>query len=233
MNIGIVDDCVKDIQLLANKIMNYFEKNEIPYQIFRYMNTECLEENIMQFDILFLDVLLKETTGIYFAKKLREKGKEICIVFVSSSKEYMEESFEVQPFRYLSKPVDTEKLYQCLDAICKKIEKNYIEYKDFNKRNRKVCASDIMYIEMHGKISELHLKNGKVISSCRNLKTWIEYLPKHLFCKANRGTLINFSYIKKIEKENCLLKSEEVLYFSRLEKNVFRDAYFTYLDELL
>ena len=57
------------------------------------------------FDILLLDVEMKEMSGIRFAKRLRADGCRAEIAFITSHFEFVTEGYEVDALHYLVKPV--------------------------------------------------------------------------------------------------------------------------------
>ena len=68
------------------------------------------------FDIFFLDIDLKDMSGIEMARSLRRES-EAVIVFVTALKEYAAEAFEVSAFSYLLKPVEQGALFALLDGL--------------------------------------------------------------------------------------------------------------------
>ena len=52
--------------------------------------------------------------GVSLAKKLREKGKNVNIIFTTGVADYMQEGFEVEALHYLLKPIKREKVWECL-----------------------------------------------------------------------------------------------------------------------
>ena len=57
------------------------------------------------FDIIFLDIEMGQEDGITVARRIRKIDKKVLIVYVTSHENYMMESFEIRPFRFLVKPV--------------------------------------------------------------------------------------------------------------------------------
>lgn len=60
---------------------------------------------------------MEGTNGIDTARKLREQAPTLPIVFVTSSKEYVWQSFPVHPFDYLLKPFEQARIRQLLDDL--------------------------------------------------------------------------------------------------------------------
>lgn len=65
-------------------------------------------------DLILMDISMPKESGIEFAKRLREEGKETKIVFLTSHKEYALPAFDVYAFDYMVKPVNQERLQQTI-----------------------------------------------------------------------------------------------------------------------
>ncbi len=95
-----IDECMRNIDILADVFENgrdflqAFQKN--PY------------------DLVFLDIEMPETDGISLARKLRSLSCDVPIVFLTSHIEYALEGYEVNALRYLTKPIQCEKLNNLL-----------------------------------------------------------------------------------------------------------------------
>lgn len=61
-------------------------------------------------DILFLDIQMPGKNGMQTAKELRNKNRNMILIFVTALSEYVYEAFDVNAFHYLVKPFDDEKL---------------------------------------------------------------------------------------------------------------------------
>ena len=65
-------------------------------------------ERINSYDIIFLDIEMEIMDGIKTAKKIRKIDKNVVIIYVSGYEAYAIETFEVNPFRFIVKPVKKE-----------------------------------------------------------------------------------------------------------------------------
>ena len=112
LKIGICDDEPEYTTILADYLKTYDIDSEKDYsfQIDKFTSAKELLSAYTKpetYHILFLDVEMPEITGIELAKKIRMLGdKNVRIVFVSHYPEYMQDSFDVQAFYYLSKPLN-------------------------------------------------------------------------------------------------------------------------------
>ena len=68
-----------------------------------------------QIDILFLDIQMKDMDGMETARKLRANQFRGFLVFITVLREMVFQSFEVQAYDYLVKPVD-EKQFEKNDG---------------------------------------------------------------------------------------------------------------------
>ncbi len=66
-------------------------------------------------DIALLDIDMPGMDGIGLARRLREMGDDMQILFVTGHGDYAVEGYEVEAVSYLMKPVGQERMFQCLD----------------------------------------------------------------------------------------------------------------------
>lgn len=123
MEIAICDDERKICQLLQNKIEKYYFSQDLPFNIYIYEDgNSLLESNLNKIDVLFLDIDMPGKNGMEIAHELRNYNKDLLIVFLTAYSEYVFESFKVDTFRYLLKPLDDQELVEVLDAALDRIQ---------------------------------------------------------------------------------------------------------------
>ena len=111
----IVDD-ESGIRLLLRKIINKNEGFEIV--------SECdnMTEAIKQFtrtkpDVVFLDIEIKEESGLDCAQIISDINPKAKIIFATAHAEYMSEAFEVYAYDYIIKPFNIERVNQTLERV--------------------------------------------------------------------------------------------------------------------
>ena len=170
----IVDD-ESDAREILRSLLNKYPEIEI---VSRDANvTEAYNSiNEKHPDIVFLDIELSETeSGFDLLAKLKQEHKP-TIIFVTSYNEYAIKAFEFAAFDYLLKPVDPDRLDQCIERyknekqnkdlqkqisdIFTCLNKNKIK---FNTRTGFVLIDpkEIVYCESDKNYSEIILNNGK------------------------------------------------------------------------
>jgi two-component system LytT family response regulator len=171
-------------------------------------------------DAAILDILLgkKEPGGIETARELRAAGFEGPVVFLSSSKEYGPESYEVNAAGYVEKPVTAEKISQVLGVVSGIIERRKIQNEPYliiinGKAARKLLFCDILYVEITRNTLNFHITGGEIVSVRAPLK---EYAPALLadgrFAESHRAFIVNLDYVAAIKGcEAILLDGSKVL----------------------
>ena len=107
LTIAICDDEKNICDYIENRTTEILAKNDLEAEISIFKDgSELLEKcksNEKSFDIIFLDIKMKNLNGVECAKILREIGVESLIVFITSSAEYVFSGYEVKAFRYILK----------------------------------------------------------------------------------------------------------------------------------
>lgn len=83
------------------------------------------------FELLYLDIEMMKLNGIDLAKKVRENDTNVIIIYISNYENYFIELFEVEPFRFIKKPVDEKIFIEYFNKAYERILQNeaYFEYK--------------------------------------------------------------------------------------------------------
>jgi two-component system LytT family response regulator len=81
-------------------------------------------------DLIFMDINMPKESGLEFAGRLRESGRKMKIVFVTSHKEYSLPAFDVYAFDYIVKPVNKARLLHTVQRALSGIssDKVAVEY---------------------------------------------------------------------------------------------------------
>lgn len=162
-------------------------------------------------DLVFLDIEMPDKTGF---EMLNEISAIPDVVFISAYDEYAIKAFEVQALDYLLKPIEAERLAECIKKyqikeekeglISKNTEKFKADDHVFIKDGDKyafIALKDIIVFESIGNYVKIHLSNNHptihpiIFNSLNNLEG---RLPERVFYRANRKFIINVSYISSV-----------------------------------
>ena len=123
MKLAIVDDESVYRSQIANLIDSVCGREDV--SCFMYSDgSELIRsfENGFSLDAIFLDIEMKDVDGMTAARKVREYSKDIPIIFLTSHTELAMDGYEVDAFRFLSKPVNEVKLKETLADLEKKLK---------------------------------------------------------------------------------------------------------------
>ena len=223
MKVAICDDNVQEIQTIK-KHLNLFEmEHDIDFEIMIYSSGEQLLKDYSgsrDFHILFLDVEMPGRNGIEIATAIRNAGNDtVRIVFVSNHPKYMQDSFNVQAFHYLQKPLlyndFTEIMQRIIQSYQKSLTTKLLIQEDGTEEL--ININDILYIEAlkNKKNSLRFVLNDHEITTKGQLLDWKDSLEDYSFVTPYRGILVNMNHIHYINKDPLTLSSGMELPLSR------------------
>lgn len=161
-----------------------------------------------RYDLIFLDINMKRLDGISTARFIRRVDRMVLIIFISGCEQHLKELFEVEPFRFLSKPLDKARFQRYfLDAVCRIREEDAYYQFSFKKGIRKVALRDILYFESRNRVIHIFLNDGTEEQFYGKLNDVEKQLEENSqrFLRIHQSFLVNYSYIKKTEFSSVLL----------------------------
>ena len=118
MRIAVCDDERNQTELTTGYIRAWAEKRGEQAEVFAYFSAAELLYHWSEgksFDMAFLDIRMKNMTGVELARIFRKSDDRMAIVFISGLKDYVFQGYEVQALQYLLKPVREADCFACLD----------------------------------------------------------------------------------------------------------------------
>lgn len=83
--IAIVEDEKEHQEILANYIGRYGRERGEDFQISYYKDgIDFVDEYVSQYEIILLDIKMKFMDGMEAAKKIREKDRQVLIIFITN-----------------------------------------------------------------------------------------------------------------------------------------------------
>ncbi len=223
MLIAICDDEAILCKDLQERLYKYSKQHSIELVVEIFYDGNDLLDCKQQFDVVFLDYQMPNIDGIQTAKKIRETNSQCTIIFLTNYPEIVYDTFTVETFRFLIKPIDNKKLNEALDSYCRKIDFYYPITVNVDGDIHKINTRDIIYIEADGKNSIIRLNNG-CFHSPKTLAAVYELLPKKCFFKTHRSYVVNYGYIEKYNKKSIKFTNGEYAKISRNSYMNFKNA---------
>ena len=232
MNIAIIDDVQQDLDALAEATREHYDQRQISIQLHTFSSPEDFWNSYSpgSYDLIFLDIYIKQANGMDLAAQLREKDDSCALIFVTSSDAFAVASYDVQAAYYLLKPLDTNKLTKVLDSIqIKRIQDTrYIEV-ICDRTLVRVPVKTILYADTFHNAVQLHTDAGvlRTYLTFQKFEELIHDLPCFLSCY--RGCLVNMDRIHKTLEEGFLLDNQETVQIRKRGANAIKKEYLNYL----
>ncbi len=181
------------------------------------------------FDIIFLDICMKNMNGMELAHEIRKFDRNVQIVFITGKAEYVFEGYEIGAVRYLIKPVEESELMKTLDACMEKIGSNREDYLTikYQGENLRLSRSEIMFVKVDGHYLQM-MTVDKVYEWKESLKEMMSKLDSERFVMANRSAVVNLEFVNKITREECILENGEAIPVSRGAYGPLNEAFMKY-----
>lgn len=215
LQIAICDDNTKITSELESLINHIAAKKLITVEIDVFFDGVTLKQSVkngMQYDLIYIDIEMKNVNGIQAARYIRKLDKTVLLIYVSGYEEYLKELFEVEPFRFLSKPVNHQIFYRYFEEAFDRITNHniYFQFK-FNKEIKKVALRNIIYFESKNRVVYIVLQSGSKERFYGKLNDIQKELDKSKwrFIRIHQSYLVNYDYITKMNFSNVYISFME------------------------
>ena len=229
------NDCAEELQSFINRYK--IDKGlSIETHIFKTADEFLKEFRPGYYQMIFLDIEMPGTNGMEAAKIIREKDEQTFLFFVTNLSQYALESYEVQAFNFMVKPIEYDNFILKIERAIKKIktdadQKIIIKIRD--KRHdgyaeKVFSVSDIKYVEVYNHQIIYHTLDGDFEIRDGSMKTVCERLSPYGFFMCDQSYLVNLKYVNKINKEDCMV-GDDVIKISRRKRSEFLSAVAQYI----
>lgn len=208
-----------------------------------FSGEELLQSNVEEYSLVILDMQMEQMDGYEVAKKMRQKNETAVLAFCSGVIMPQPEHFEVQPYRYLVKKIDIEKMQKNISDLllemknCKK--RNMVEIVSDGKAHR-VDVKDIVYLYRMKRgsvfvVEHRRKENGEAvcteIHSNEKLEDWYRQLLDDGFEFAHTSYIVNMQKIVSIIKDDIVMSNGQLLRISRTCKQKFHERFSYYFSK--
>jgi len=204
MKIGICDDSLRDRELLKTALMPALSAHDT-LECFEHGAAFLEANDIKPFDVLFLDIGMPHLNGIEVARELRLTNRFTQIVFITQYRDYAAESYGVNAFSYLNKPVKSEHVREVFQKARDRrlAGGKYLTVKiDYNTVY--VQISSIVYAEMLKGRLIIHSYDG-TFDTRMSMRELAHRLNGDGFYRVHASYLINLSCIRSIHNKTVFL----------------------------
>ncbi len=210
--VAICDDSVKYAEYIETILAKWAEVRGIEVYSEIFLSAESFMFRYAEdklWDILLLDIEMKDMDGVTMAKEIRKNDKAVQIVFITGYSDYISEGYEVEALHYLVKPVNVKKFVEILDRAFEKNRQNE------RCLNLKYCGEtvripfyEIRYIDVRLNYATVHAREDYTLK--RPLAEFEKELDGR-FIRIGRSVILNLKFIRSVSKSEVCLSNGEVL----------------------
>lgn len=235
-NIAICDDEVAICSQIETIILNYQKIYSIELGIEVFSSGEELYKYLLEehfFDLIYLDIEMKELSGIQVGKIIRQTMDNYSsnIVYISGKDNYYKELFDVQPMHFLSKPIDAKKIIEDI-CLAMKLSNKYNELFIYKKgyNTYKILVKDILYFESLNREIKI-VTTKEVVWFYGKLEQVYSQVAKYCFIQIHRSYLVNYAQVKKFQYDEVLMFNSDNLPISQSRRKEVRKRQLAYAKE--
>ena len=159
----------------------------------------------VEFDLAFLDVVMPEANGFSLISKVPPTA---TVVFVTAHERFARQAFDVAATDYLLKPVDPDRLAECLRRVRARLATQRASEQILvaeGDRSRRVAAAEIVAVEQAGDAAvRLHIARDAAARVSGRVGEWAERLQG--------------SGLERVSR-SLLLRPEAIVHLERLSRN--------------
>ncbi len=233
IHIAICDDEKHMSDQIRSMVFGFFRKKNREICLQTFSSGEELLKYDGQIDILFLDIQMKDIDGMETARKLRGDKFRGFLIFITVMKEMVFQSFEVQAYDYLVKPVEEnqfektmERLYASMQNASKDsllVQKGY--------EGRIIRKGEIVFCEVIDRKIYLTLASGEVIDYYERIEN-LETKLGNCFFRCHRSYLINLEHLKGYKNGTAYMDNGREVPVSRLRSREFSSVVLKYMKNM-
>ena len=211
--IAVCDDEAYFQDRIKELLQKYFKENgrSVSIDLYDSGSSFCSDpDNFKAYDVVFLDIEMREMNGMETAYAIREQNENVDIVFITVMLDYAAEGYRVDAVRYIIKDDMEQLLPECMDAILRKRRKNRVEMEfPFVGGKRQVLLEDIIYIE-----SRSH------------------QLADFSFIRPHQSFLVNLKYIDRIRNYTIYMTNGMEIPVTKPRYVEVKEKFFDYKEKM-
>lgn len=233
LKIAVCDDDNGELSHVMALLQQYQARNRLAVRIDAFLSAMELMDALRttNYQLLLLDILMPGFTGIQAAREIRTFDSETKIVFLTSSPEFAVESYGVDAFYYLLKPIREDDLFPVLDRLLQQFRRaEDTLLLTMPSGVLRLPYSRIEVLEVNSKRLLFYLNDGSVREIPGTLTQYEpQLLARREFVKVHRSYLVNMDDIQHLKGTELITYSGVRVPISRLLSNQVRKDYMDFL----
>lgn len=232
MRIAIVDDIMSERENLRERLNAQLARLSLDAIIFDYASgADFLSATRKErFDLVFLDIYMKDENGVDTAEALRRLDTDCLLVFSTTSPDHALDGFRVRAFHYLVKPYKDSDLSALFNEIVKRfpVQDRYIEVNATGGAVR-LSFQEILYAEHYQHRIHIYKTGGRETVTRQTFRDFTSSLTDRRFFLCSRGVIVNLEHVADFDGLNFVLNNGKRIPVSRNLAKTARQAFGDFL----
>lgn len=236
MKVAICDDDIRFTGKFEQMLITIKNMEHIELEPEVYLDGKELIEDIYErgkrYDLIFLDIEMKEMDGLTTAREIRRKDELTMLIYVTSHESYAVEAYEVQPFQFIVKPVEFDTLHRYFMKAYEKLTKGPDYFLcDFKWKTHVLRMSEIIYFKSNRRVIQVYMTDENIYRFYGKMDDLEERLKQEKadFWRIHQSYLVNVRYIDVISHDHIILKNKKALSISEEKRKSIGEEYCNYI----
>ena len=207
LNFVICDDNLNILDKFSKMLESIFIKNNFEGKIGLATNDitqllDYVDDN--NTDVLILDINLKsDKTGLEIASFVRERNKNVYIIFTTAHLEYAMMAYKFKTFDYIAKPVTSDRLEETIIRLFEDVNGVPKKYIKIDNNKTIIDSSEILFIKRDGMKLIFHTKS-------RDYETYSSFnkiqglLPSN-FVRTHKSFIVNILNVVNVDTSDNIV----------------------------
>lgn len=234
LHVAVCDDERTALQELAEEVCRWAEAEGEACSVETFASADAfwfVWEERKDLEVLLLDIEMPGMDGMELARRLRQAGEPIGIIFVTGNPDFALEGYDLEAVSYVMKPVRRERLHAALSRARERMARRAAVLLPLSGGElERLYIADICCLESDGHASIVWKKDGTKLVS----KMGIQQLEQELencsdaFFKPHRSYFINLAHVERIGKMDVRMGNQLLVPIARGKWEPLNQAYLRY-----
>ncbi len=234
LHVAVCDDERTALQELAEEVRRWAEAEGEACSVEPVASADAfwfVWEERKDLEVLLLDIEMPGMDGMELARRLRQAGEPIGIIFVTGNPDFALEGYDLEAVSYVMKPVRRERLHAALSRARERMARRAAVLLPLSGGElERLYIADICCLESDGHASIVWKKDGtKLVSKMgtQQLEQELENCSDAFF-KPHRSYFINLAHVERIGKKDVRMGNQLLVPIARGKWEPLNQAYLRY-----
>lgn len=235
IKIALCDDDARALPIISGAAESAFEEKGCQVEIERFRSGDALLRAMEEthFQLLLLDIEMPGLDGIAVGKKLRERGDNTPLVYVSEAESRVFDSFLVQPLGFVRKSNFLNDISAVVELYIKTCDgERGGDHIDFTTRSGLLTlkSRQIRYIEGSRNYQLVYLDGKAEPAEVKMTMEKLDAITRdHGFIRIHKGYLVNALHIQRIGVSTVTLVDGSEFPIGRSKAHEVKSTYLSLL----